>query len=104
MDKEVWEANKVQCQEADRVKKVWIQTLKVEFESLKMNKNELLHDFFMKLYGLVTNIRALGEAMDESRVVKKLFHAVSQRFFKITSTMEQFGNMDTMSVEEAVFT
>ncbi|KAK1381863.1 hypothetical protein POM88_019598 [Heracleum sosnowskyi] len=52
--------------------------------------------------GLVSNIRALGETMDDSYVVKKLLRAVPSKFLQITSTIEQFGNLDTMTVEETV--
>ncbi|XP_074369209.1 uncharacterized protein LOC141710547 [Apium graveolens] len=41
-----------------------------------------------RLSGFVTNIRALGETVDEAYV--------------ITATIEQFGNLDTMTIEEAV--
>lgn len=56
----------------------------------------------MKLNGLVTNIRALGEEIQESYVVKKLLRVVLSRFLQITSTLEQFGDLETMSVEEAI--
>lgn len=62
----------------------------------------MLDDFYMKLNGLVTNIRALGEEMKESYVVKKLLRAVPVRFLQITSTMEQFSDLETMTVEEAM--
>lgn len=100
--KDVWEAIKTLCQGADRVKKAKIQTLKSEFEGLCMKDSESVDDFHMRLNGLVTNIRALGEDMAESYVVKKLLRAVPTRFLQLTSTMEQFGDLDTMTVEEAV--
>lgn len=49
---------------------VWLQTkqkrrraqiMKGEFESLNMKETEQIDDFYMKLNGLVTNIRALKE-------------------------------------------
>lgn len=68
--KETWEAMKTLCQGADRVRKARVQTLKAEFESLSMKETDVLDDFYMRLNGLVTNIRALGEEMNESYVVK----------------------------------
>lgn len=52
--KKAREAIKTPCQGADRVKKVIIQTLKVEFESLTMNKNELLDDFIVYRFSKLT--------------------------------------------------
>lgn len=100
--KEAWEAIKTLCQGADRAKKARVQTLKSDFESMNMKESEQLDDFYMKLNALVTNIRALGETMEESYVVKKLLRAVPQRFLQITSAMEQFGNLEKMTIEEAI--
>lgn len=56
----------------------------------------------MKLNSLVTNIRALGEKMEEAYVVKKLLRAVPSKFFQIAYAIEKFGNLEEMSVEEVV--
>lgn len=58
--------------------------------------------FCLKLVGLVSNIRALGEDVKEAYVVKKLLRAVPSKFLQIASTMEQFGNLETMTLEEAI--
>lgn len=100
--KGAWEAIKTMCLGADRVKKARVQTLKSEFEALNMGDTEQLDDFYMKLNGLVTNIRALGEEIEEAYVVKKLLRAVPTKFLQIASTIEQFGDVETMSVEETV--
>ncbi|XP_074328283.1 uncharacterized protein LOC141666186 [Apium graveolens] len=75
--------------------------MKANFESLSMKESELIDDFFMRLNGLVTNIRVLGEEVSESYVVEKLLRSVPPKFLQITSTIEQFGDMDKMMVEEA---
>lgn len=90
------------CQGADRFKKAKVQTLKTEFETLSMRENEQLDDFYLKLNGIVTNIRALGEEMKESYVVKKLLRAVPSKFLQIVSTLEQFSDLEKVSVEEVV--
>lgn len=100
--KEAWEALKTMCLGAERVKKAKVQTLKAEFEALQMKDTELLDDFCMKINGLVTNIRALGEEIKEDYVVKKLLRAVPSKFLQIASTIEQFGNLESMTVEETV--
>ncbi|XP_074364584.1 uncharacterized protein LOC141705585 [Apium graveolens] len=50
----------------------------------------------------VTNIRTLGETVVESYVVKKILRAAPSKFLQITSAIEQFGNLDEMSIEETV--
>lgn len=86
----------------EKVKQAKVQTLKAEFEALNMKDTDHLDDFHMKINGVVSNIRALGETVAESYVVKKLLRAVPPKFLQIVSTLEQFGNLDTMSIEEAI--
>lgn len=100
--KDAWDAIKTVHLGADKVKKAKAQTLRAEFESLTMKETEQLDDFCLKLNGLVTNIRALGEKIEETYVVKKLLRAVPTKFLQIASAIEQFGNLETMSVEEVV--
>lgn len=69
------------------------QTLKSEFEALAMREDEQHDDFYLKLNGLVTNIRVLGEKVEEAYVVKKLLRAVPSKFFQIASAIKQFGNL-----------
>ncbi|XP_074337628.1 uncharacterized protein LOC141674824 [Apium graveolens] len=87
---------------AERVKQAKVQNLRAELDLLSMGETKLLNDFCMKLYGLVTNIRVLGETVDETSVVKKLLRAVHSKYVTITSTIEQFGNMEEMMVEDIV--
>lgn len=90
------------CQGAERVQTANVQTLKTEFETLVMKDTETIDDFSMKLNGLVTHIRALEEEVAGSYVIKKFLRAVPSKFLKIASTIEQFGNLDTMTPEETV--
>lgn len=100
--KGAWEAIKTMSLGADRVRKAKVQTLKSEFESLQMKDSESIDDFCMKLCALVTNIRALGESIEEAYVVKKLLRVVPAKFLRITSAIEQFGNLETITIEEIV--
>lgn len=100
--KDAWEGIKTMCQGAEKVKAAKVQTLRAEFEPLHMKDTDQLDDFCMRLNGLVTNIRALGDEVTKAYVVKKLLRAVPSKFLQIASTMEQFGNLETMTVEEAV--
>lgn len=67
-----------------------------------MKETDSLDEFYGKLNSLVTNIRALGENVEESHVVKKLLRAVPTRFLQIVSAIEQFGDVETMTVEEVI--
>ncbi|XP_074362998.1 uncharacterized protein LOC141703361 [Apium graveolens] len=67
-----------------------------------MKEGESLDDFCLKLNGLVTNIRTLGDEMAEAYVVKKVLRAMPHKFLQITSAIEQFGDLEKMSIEEVI--
>ncbi|XP_020249218.1 uncharacterized protein LOC109826605 [Asparagus officinalis] len=100
--KEAWEMLKTMHMGAERVKEAKIQTLRNEFEGLRMHEVETVDDFGAKLTTIVNKIRALGDKIDEAYVVKKLLRAVPPKFLQIASTIEQFGNLNTMAVEEVI--
>ncbi|KAL8101432.1 hypothetical protein AgCh_033358 [Apium graveolens] len=74
--KEVWEAFKIMRLGAERARQARVQTLMIEFEMMKMTEEESIEDFSLKLSGLMTNMRALGETVQENYLVKKLLRAV----------------------------
>ncbi|XP_074342749.1 uncharacterized protein LOC141680417 [Apium graveolens] len=100
--KDAWVEIKTMTQGAERLKAAKVQNLTSEFESLSMNNTEFLDDFSIKLTGLVTKICAIGEDMKEAYVVKKPLCAMRAKFLQIMSTMEQFGDLETITVEEVV--
>nr|KAJ0208302.1 hypothetical protein LSAT_V11C500255750 [Lactuca sativa] len=100
--KESWDALKIRFLGADRVKKARIQTLKADFEALSMKDTEVVDEFAVKVSNIVSNIHTLGETVEESYVVKKLLRAMPSKFLQIASTLEQFGDLDEMTVEEVI--
>ncbi|XP_074374848.1 uncharacterized protein LOC141715758 [Apium graveolens] len=67
-----------------------------------MKENDQLDEFYIKLNGLVINIRALEEKMEEAYVVKKLLRAVPSKFLQIASAIEQFGDLEEIFVEKVI--
>lgn len=54
-----------------------------EFEALKMKETEKLNEYYMKPNGLVTNIRALREKIEETYMVKNCFEQYLQNFYRL---------------------
>ena len=77
-----------------------VQTLKTEFEGLRMKESESVDNFTSRLTTIVNQIRALGEEFEEAYAVKKFLRAVPNKFHQIASTFKQFGDLKTMTMEE----
>ncbi|CAA6659454.1 unnamed protein product [Spirodela intermedia] len=65
-----------------------------------MGDEESVSDFSRKLSRIITQIRNLGEKMKESTVVAKLLQTTPARFDPITTSLKQFGDIDSMPFEE----
>ncbi|XP_074356647.1 uncharacterized protein LOC141696401 [Apium graveolens] len=100
--KEDRDSLKVMSIGADRVQKAKVQTLRMEFESMNMEKTYNLDEFYLKLYGIVSNIRLLREKLEETNMVKKLMRHVPSKYLQIASTIEPYGDIESILVEEVV--
>ncbi|CAN1756715.1 hypothetical protein LINPERHAP1_LOCUS6236 [Linum perenne] len=67
-----------------------------------MDDSEEVAAFFTKLMSLLNEIRYLGGDLKDRIVVEHLFAAVPDKFTSIVSTIEQWGDLETMSVTEAI--
>lgn len=100
--KEAWAAIRTMRIGEARVTEVRINQLMWKFDRMLMDDGETISAFSRRLNALVSEIHALGEDLQEKTVVKRLFAAVPDRFSQIIGTIEQWGDMKTMSVAEAV--
>ncbi|XP_078436409.1 uncharacterized protein LOC144707168 [Wolffia australiana] len=100
--KETWEILQKKFMGVDRVKKSRIQSLKKEFDHILMGDEDSVGDFAGRFSSIVTKLRALEEKVPEKEVVSKLLRGTPERFDHLISSMEQFGGIDDMSLEEAI--
>ncbi|CAN6363526.1 unnamed protein product [Urochloa humidicola] len=98
--KEVWECIKTMYQGAQRVKDARVQTLREELDGLRMKSMDSVDDFAMKVNTIVSTIRGLGDKIEDSYLVKKILRAATNKFLQIVASIEQFGDLTTMTVEE----
>jgi hypothetical protein len=97
--KEVWDCLKVRFVGADRVKDARLQTLKVEYEALKMKEDEPLDQYAGKLTAMSVKFGDLGGTLEDSYLVKKLFDTVPERFINVIAGIEQFYDLKTLAFE-----
>ena len=94
--KVTWETWQTMHVGVERVKETKVQTLKSEFKAIRMEYSESIDNFSMKLMMIVNG---KGE---EISVIKKFLRAIPPRFMQIVTSIEQFGDLKNMSVEEVV--
>ena len=82
--------------------KARVLALQHEFETMFIGEEESVADFAGKLYKVATQLRSLGEKIHDGVLVSKILRAAPEKFDAITSSIKKFGDMDSMSLEEAI--
>ncbi|KAK9053340.1 hypothetical protein SSX86_029973 [Deinandra increscens subsp. villosa] len=100
--KEIWNSIKTRHIGVERVKTARLQTLKMEYEALKMKDNESIDEFAGKLSAIATRSSNLGTTIQEPALVRKLLDSVPERFIHIVSSIEQFADLDNSVFQEIV--
>ncbi|GJX62008.1 zinc finger, CCHC-type containing protein [Tanacetum coccineum] len=67
-----------------------------------MKEDEAIDTFTAKLTTLVNKAASLGHTIEDSVVVRKLLNAVPDKFLQIVASIEQYSDLDEMSVDEAI--
>ena len=86
----------------DRVIQSRIQGLRRDLEILAMSKSNSVVDFTMKFTHIVSDLRNLGEVMEEKEVVRRFLRAMPAKFDALTLSLEQYGELDKMSLDEVI--
>nr|GEX84568.1 zinc finger, CCHC-type [Tanacetum cinerariifolium] len=100
--KEIWEALQTRHIGVDRVQKARLQTLKAEFEMLKMKEDDSIDEFSAKLNSIITRASGLGLTFDQQTLVRKLLSSVPKRFIQIVAAIEQFIDLEETTLDETI--
>ena len=102
--KQTWLTLKVKSGGVSRIRKARIQSLKRDYVNLSMDDDDLFLDYFGKLSCVVNELRSLGEVITDAEVAAKLLRSISGKFNVITTSIEQFQDLETITLEEVIGT
>ena len=100
----MWLTLKVKSGGVSWIWKARIQSLKRDYESLSMDDEDLFLDYFGKLSCVVNDLRSLGEVITDAEVAGKVLSSVFGKFNTITTLIEQFQDLETITLEEVIGT
>ncbi|KAK4399971.1 hypothetical protein Sango_1103200 [Sesamum angolense] len=79
-----------------------LQTLRRDFENMKMKDSETIDEYYTKVRELVNQLKTYGEDIPEKRVVEKLLISVTEKYDPIVTTIEETKDITVLTVTELV--
>ena len=78
-----------------------MQALKREFETISMKRNEKIDEYSDNFARIVTNLRDLGESLNDYGAGSRLLTSFPKYFYSLILLLKQTSDLKTMRLEEA---
>lgn len=87
---------------SNNVRIVKLQSLRIDFELLKMKEFETVKDYYSKVKEIINQMRVFGEDIFDKKIVEKILIIMPLKFDPIMTTNEKTKYLSTLSVIELV--
>ena len=87
--KAIWDKIILSYEGDAKVKSAKLQTLRIQYENLKMDNEESIANFFLRLDDIVNRMRNLGETITESTLVEKILRSLTAKFESKVFALEE---------------
>ena len=96
--KEIWDKIILSYEGDTKVKSAKLQTLRIEYENLKMHSDESVASFFLRLDDIVNRMRNLGETITDTTLVEKVLRSLTSKFDSKVSAIEERQDLQTLTI------
>ena len=98
--KKIWDSMKKKYQGNVKAKRVQLQGLRTEFETLRMKSGEAVADFFSRTMAIASKKRIHGEQMQDVTIVEKILRSMTPKFNFVVCFIEETKDIDELSIDE----
>jgi hypothetical protein len=102
--KEMWDKLINSYEGDEKVKGAKLQTYRLKFEQLKMNEDETISKYFLRIEELVNAMKGLGETFDDSLLIQKILRSLPDKFNPKVSAIEELNDLKTLSIDQLLGT
>eukprot|EP00253_Pinus_taeda_P011867 PITA_11867 len=83
-----------------KVKRAKLQTLKIQYENLRMHNDESVANYFLRIDDIVNCMKNLGEEIKKAVVVEKVLRSLSSKFESKVSAIEEKQNLQNLTMSQ----
>ena len=87
--KEIWDKVILTYEGDDQVKRAKLQSLQIQYETLRMHNDESVANYFLRIDEIVHHMKNLGEEIKEVTIVEKVLRSLFSKFESKVSTIEE---------------
>jgi hypothetical protein len=98
--KEAWNLIHAAYKGEETVKKVRLQSLRLDFEKMEMKENEGIRNYFTRVNSVVNQMASNDETLENERIVQKVLRSLPQKFDYVVVAIEESKDVSTLSVED----
>jgi hypothetical protein len=88
----------------EKIKDAKLQTYRLKFEKLKMNQDETVSKYFLRVEELLNSMKGLGEKIEESFLVQKILRSLLDKFNPRVSAIEELNDLKTLTIDKLLGT
>ena len=100
--KEAWTIPQTTNERTKVVKDSKIQRHTTNFKEIKIEKDEMFNEFYVKLKDIVNSTFNLGEQIPKPKIVRKVLRSLLERFHAKINTIEESKDIDTIPLTEQI--
>lgn len=100
--KEAWDALKEEYEGSPQVRLIKLQTLRREYENLKMYENEDIKVFTDKIVELANQLTYHGEQKTDVQLIQKILISLPAKFDSIVNVLEQTSDLTSTKMAELI--
>ncbi|KAI3521063.1 hypothetical protein L1887_10522 [Cichorium endivia] len=98
--KDAWDTLHRTYRGEERVNMVRLQTLRCEFDNIKMKETESVEDYYNRVILLLNQLRLNGEKIEDTRVVEKILRSLIRKFEYVVVAIEESKDLSLLSLED----
>jgi len=95
---EAWDTLNSSYMGDDKVKMVRLQTLRTEFDTLKMKDIGSIKDYFNRVISIVNQLKVNGEKIEDQKIVEKFLRSLTRKFESTIVAIEESKDLSPLSV------